>query len=232
MAVEALDFPVLSAYDFSDSLHPNFIQQQGGSQAPVRSGRNSKRDRITGPYEEESRMEWVWYFSFYSFLGFLLETGYAWWTGGELDRKCLLLLPLCPVYGLGACAVLLLPGTVLRSPPLLMIVGGLTATAVEYAVSVFYQKAFSVSFWDYHGQIGNLNGRVCLPFTLAWGLLLLPMVYLIQPAAAQWFSAVPLPVSWAFLSALAADLAVSAVILRHTGDRACLQWYRTAGRPQ
>ena len=48
-------------------------------------------------------MEWFWYFLFYSFLGFLLEVGYAWWTGGSLDRKCLLLLPLCPVYGLGYC---------------------------------------------------------------------------------------------------------------------------------
>ena len=76
-------------------------------------------------------MEWFWYFLFYSFLGFLLEVGYAWWTGGSLDRKCLLLLPLCPVYGLGACAVLLLPGAVLRSPVLLVVVGGLTATAVE-----------------------------------------------------------------------------------------------------
>ena len=62
-------------------------------------------------------MEWFWYFLFYSFLGFLLEVGYAWWTGGSLDRKCLLLLPLCPVYGLGACAVLLLPGAVLPRPP-------------------------------------------------------------------------------------------------------------------
>ena len=159
-------------------------------------------------------MEWFWYFLFYSFLGFLLEMGYAWWTGGSLDRKCLLLLPLCPVYGLGACAVLLLPGAVLRSPVLLVIVGGLTATAVEYAVSVFYQRAFSVSFWDYHSQLGNLNGRVCLPFTLAWGLLLLPMVYWVHPAAAPLFAVIPPPVSWAAL------------------DRTRLQWYRAAERPQ
>ena len=52
-------------------------------------------------------LEWLWYFIWYSFLGFLLEVGYARWTGGRRDRKCLLLLPLCPVYGLGACAVLL-----------------------------------------------------------------------------------------------------------------------------
>ena len=161
-------------------------------------------------------MEWFWYFLFYSFLGFLLEVGYAWWTGGPLDRKCLLLLPLCPVYGLGACAVLLLPSAVLRSPVLL----------------VFYQRAFSVSFWDYHGQIGNLNGRVCLPFTLAWGLLLLPMVYWVHPAAARLFAMIPPPVFWAALAAFTADGIVSSVILRRTGDRTRLQWYRAAERPQ
>ncbi|MFQ9474146.1 MAG: hypothetical protein ACLR0P_14130 [Oscillospiraceae bacterium] len=36
-------------------------------------------------------MEWIWYFIWYSFLGFLLEVGYARWTGGRRDRKCLLL---------------------------------------------------------------------------------------------------------------------------------------------
>ena len=82
-------------------------------------------------------MGWFWYFLFYSFLGFLLEVGYAWWTGGPLDRKCLLLLPLCPVYGLGACAVLLLPSAVLRSPVLLVIVGGLTAWVHPAAVRLF-----------------------------------------------------------------------------------------------
>ena len=76
-------------------------------------------------------MEWLWYFLFYSFLGFLLEVGYALWAGGNLDRKCLLLLPLCPVYGLGACAVLLLPAPVLRVPRALLLLGGLTATAAE-----------------------------------------------------------------------------------------------------
>ena len=171
-------------------------------------------------------MEWFWYFLLYSFLGFLLEAGYALWVGGNPDRKCLLVLPLCPVYGLGACAVLLLPHSVLQSPLLLVLLGGIIATAVEYAVAVFYEKVLTVSFWDYHSVPGNFQGRVCLPFTLAWSVLLLPMVYLIQPAAAAAVSAIPLPVSWAALAALGSDLLVSSFILRHTGDTSQLQWYR------
>ena len=46
---------------------------------------------------------WLWYFYWYSFLGFLLEVAFARISGHpKRDRKCLLLLPLRPVYGLGA----------------------------------------------------------------------------------------------------------------------------------
>ena len=52
-------------------------------------------------------MVWFWYFTICSGAGFLLELGYARATGGRRDRKRTLLLPLCPVYGLGACCILL-----------------------------------------------------------------------------------------------------------------------------
>ena len=163
-------------------------------------------------------MEWFWYFLFYSFLGFLLEVGYAWWTGGPLDRKCLLLLPLCPVYGLGACAVLLLPGAVLRSPVLLVIVGGLTATAVEYGVHLLYDRLLGVRFWDYTQVRGNLRGRVCLPFSLAWGLLTGAALPPVQRALGPVLAAVPPAVTYAVLLVFTADAVVSLRLLRRAGD--------------
>lgn len=171
-------------------------------------------------------LEWLWYFIWYSFLGFLLEVGYARWTGGRRDRKCLLLLPLCPVYGLGACAVLLLPPVVLERPLLLAAAGGAAATGVEDGMALFYERVLRVSFWNYEGLPGSVRGRVCIPFALAWSLLMLPLVYLVHPAAARLAAAIPDPVSWAVLAALLGDLAISGGILRRTGDRACLQWYR------
>ena len=53
---------------------------------------------------------WFWQFLLYSFLGYLLEKGFAALSGSPRQtRKCFLLLPLCPVYGLGVLAVLALP---------------------------------------------------------------------------------------------------------------------------
>ena len=53
---------------------------------------------------------WFWVFLFFSFLGYLLERCFAKLTAAEKqNRKCFLLLPLCPVYGLAVLAVLALP---------------------------------------------------------------------------------------------------------------------------
>lgn len=168
-------------------------------------------------------MVWFWSFFAYSFLGFLLEVSFAWLTGGEPDRRCLLVLPLCPVYGLGACGILLLPAAVRSSPPLLFLLGGLTATGMEYGAALWYERALGVSFWDYRGLPGNVRGRVCLPFSLAWGTLALALVYGVHPLLAPLLAALPLPVGTAAAVTLGADLALSAALLRRTGDRACLR---------
>ena len=93
-------------------------------------------------------MIWVWNFILYSFFGFLLEVAYARATGGRGDRKSLLVLPLCPVYGVGACLILLLPRTVIQNPFTLFLLGGLAATAAEYGMAILYERGLGVSFWD------------------------------------------------------------------------------------
>ena len=168
-------------------------------------------------------MVWFWSFLVYSWLGFLLEAAYALLVGASPDRKCLLVLPLCPVYGLGACTILLLAGRQLGPAPLFLL-GCAAATAVEYAAALFYQRLLGVSFWDYRGLPGNVQGRVCLPFSLAWGLLALPLARWLHPALAPWLAAIPAPVSWAALAVFLCDAVLSAVLLRRTGSKACLNW--------
>ena len=170
-------------------------------------------------------MVWFWSFVLYSFLGFLLELAFARLTGSRPDRKCLVLLPLCPVYGLGAFAILLLPPVVRETPLVLFAASVLISSAVEYAVAVFYEQTMKVSFWDYRGLPWNLHGRVCLLFSLAWGVLALPMARWLHPLLAPQLAKIPAPVSWMAAFTLAADLLFSFVLLRRTGSRDCLRWY-------
>ena len=109
------------------------------------------------------------FFWMYSFGGYLLERAFAALTRAERrERRCLALLPLCPVYGLGMLAVLALPEMEWQ---LLVIWGGAAATAVEFAYHWAGERFLGVRFWDYSQVPGNLAGRVCLPFSLAWGVL-------------------------------------------------------------
>lgn len=167
----------------------------------------------------------LWSFIAYSFAGFLLETAFAWLTGGTAGRKGLLVLPLCPVYGAGACLVLALTAPVRGEPPAVFLVGGLVATAAEYLAALYHEKALGVSFWDYGDLPGSLRGRVCLPFSLAWGTLSLGLVYWLHPLLAPWLARIPAPVGWLTLATLLTDGLFTAALLRTTGDTASLRWY-------
>lgn len=173
------------------------------------------------------KMRIFWYILIYSFLGFLLEVAYARLTHApRRGRKCLLLLPLCPVYGLGGAVITALPPFILRSPALLMLCGAVLATAAEYVMGWFYEVCCHVSFWDYRKLPGNLQGRVCLPFSLAWGALSLVLVYVVHPAVQRFAGALP---AWLLVWAVAlfcADSLVSIFLLRREGTTAVLEWYR------
>lgn len=159
---------------------------------------------------------WLWYFWIYSFLGWLVELAFAVASRSEdRRRRCLLLLPLCPVYGLGMLAVLALPP---MGGSGLAIFGGLTATAVEYAYHWAGERFLGVRFWDYRRVPGNLRGRVCLPFSLAWGLLVWAAVRFVQPGAAALAEAVPAWLTYGCLLIFTADLVCSLRFLRVTGD--------------
>jgi len=161
----------------------------------------------------------LWQFWTYSFLGYLLEKGFAAATrSGQQVRKCFLLLPLCPVYGLGVLAVLTLPPALTGSFWALAVWGGLAATAVEYAVHLFYDKVFHVWFWDYSHLPGNLRGRVCPAFSLIWGVLIAGLLPLFQQVLTPVLSAVPDWLTYAALLLFTADAAVSARLLRVTGN--------------
>ena len=172
----------------------------------------------------------LWTFWTYSFFGYLLEKGYAAATRAERQaRKGFLLLPMCPVYGLGALAVLDLPPALSDGFWSLALWGGLTATAVEYGVHLLYDRLLGVRFWDYSRLPGNFRGRVCLPFSLAWGLLAAAVLPVAQAALEPALASIPPAVTYAMLLVFTADSVVSLRLLRRTGDPGILS-LRALGR--
>lgn len=168
----------------------------------------------------------LWVFLTYSFLGFLLELAYARLTKSEKpDRKCLLALPLCPVYGLAAVGIVALPGFVTRAPVLLFLLGGAVAVGAEYAVGFFTRYAFGVDFWDYSMLRGNVHGLICPLFALFWGLLAVAGRLWLHPLIEPLLEALPGWLGALAAAALAVDVVASSLLLRRRRDPACLRWY-------
>ena len=168
-------------------------------------------------------MIWFWYFLFYSFLGFLLEVFFAHFAGVNPHRKCFRILPLCPVYGFGGCTIAA-AAQEFFSPPAIFFLGMIFATAWEYIMAAFYEDGLGAAFWDYSDVPFNVHGRVCLPFSIAWGALSVPLTLWVHPWLEGLDFSPPTPVTALMLCAVAADGLISCALVIRSGTRDSLNW--------
>lgn len=130
-------------------------------------------------------------FFIYSVLGWLCESVWHFlWHGKYEQRKQLLTLPLCPVYGFGGIML----GTLLGADCGILTLaasGALLASAAELLWYIAFVKMFSVRLWDYSGFRANLFGGVCGLYTLLWGILAVIFVKLINPAVMAFVTRIP-----------------------------------------
>lgn len=162
-------------------------------------------------------------FFVYSFLGCGLETLFALFNLGELvARKTLLFFPLCPVYGLGALAIILTTGKFSYKAWKVFVCGGLAATAVELFMDIFYRDLLGVPFWDYSDQYFNFGGRICVPFALAWGVLAVVMVKYIHPQIHKMIENIPVKVNMPVALIVVFDIVISCTLLALFGDKTAI----------
>lgn len=159
-------------------------------------------------------LNYIGYFFIYSFAGFLLETLFALFIQGEfVMRKCFLFSPLCPVYGLGAIAIISFAGPFRQHPAAVFFVGLLAASIVEYFTDIFYREILGVTFWDYTDMPLNINGRVCLIFSLIWGFLSLALVQFIHPHVDRLIKSSPRALIIALFIFFSLDAIISTILL-------------------
>ena len=114
----------------------------------------------------------VAYFIIYSVVGFIIETIFGILTKGVLEsRKSFLYGSFCSIYGLGAVLMILPLQRFKKNNYTLFAAGFVIGSIIEYLVSLIGELIFHIKWWDYSDQILNLNGRICVLFSLFWGLL-------------------------------------------------------------
>lgn len=89
--------------------------------------------------------------------------------------------PYCPIYGVGVVIVILLVFP-LRKNMLLLYVASVVLTSVLELVTGFaLEKIFHYRWWNYSDVPFNIDGYVCLKFSLMWGIACIIVVDVIHP---------------------------------------------------
>lgn len=113
------------------------------------------------------------YFIIYSIIGLVIEMLYAIITKGTVEsRRGFLYGPFCPIYGLGAVAMIWFLKKYFSKNSYTLFLGGfIVGSVVEYLISFIGEYVFNVKWWDYSNAFLNINGRICVIYSIFWGLL-------------------------------------------------------------
>ena len=113
--------------------------------------------------------ELIWLFLIYSFLGWMLETILAATEQRRLVNRGLINGPLCTIYGV-PIVILTIFGQEL--PLFWLFLGAMiVATVTEWISGHMIERFYHERWWDYSNVKWNLDGYICLPASLVWGVL-------------------------------------------------------------
>lgn len=139
--------------------------------------------------------QYVWIFVAGCYGGFLVETVWCLIKNGYIEsRKSLVLGHLSVAYGMGAVLLTLILVHFQQSKLWkIFLVAFLSGTVTEYICSLGQEICFGSVAWDYSKLPLNINGRVCLLYSLFWGVLGVFWVKAVIPLLQKVFGSVKLP---------------------------------------
>lgn len=122
------------------------------------------------------------YFIIYSIVGYIIETIFGIITKGVWEsRQSFLYGPFCAIYGVGAVIMIIFLHGYSKKYTRLFLGGFIVGSIVEYLVSWIGEMILGVKWWDYSNMPLNINGRICVYFSIFWGFLALYLIGSFNP---------------------------------------------------
>lgn len=131
--------------------------------------------------QEYSLYDLLSLFLIYSFIGWCLETIYAFFRHGYYVNRGFLLGPLCPIYGFGVVIMILLLEPVKDNILLFFLSSTALMSSLEYLTGAAMLKVFNARWWDYREMQYNVDGFITLETSLLWGLLSILLIHSLHP---------------------------------------------------
>lgn len=159
--------------------------------------------------------EFAWIFLIYGFVGWCTEVIFAAVNSGKFVNRGFLNGPICPIYGFGILAVVRLLKPFGNNILLLFVGSVLITSGLEYITGFLLEKLFHQKWWDYSDVPFNIQGYICLKFSLLWGLACMFTVEIIHPLVIKFIHLLPSTLSTilcaVFLSAAITDFILTLI---------------------
>lgn len=172
-----------------------------------------------GKEEKELKIQnLVIYYFVCACIGWILEMIYGYMVFGHFVDRGFLYGPMCPIYGYGAVAMILIVDATQKKNVNVagkFVIITVVFTLLEYLASLVLELIFHQRWWDYTNEILNINGRVCLIFSLMFGIIGLAFAEFIYKPSEKLISKirqkVPKKIIWIILLILFIALNVDTV---------------------
>lgn len=166
-----------------------------------------------------------WVFFIGCFVGVVIETIWCVIQNGHYESRVGLIYgPFNLVYGLGALAMTFCLYNYRNRGKLNSFVGGFAVGSVlEYGCSWFQETVFGSTSWDYSSYAFNLNGRICLLYSIFWGVLGIIWIKQLYPIMAEWILKIPNKIgktlTWALLAFMIFDTVATGLTVLRWSER-------------
>lgn len=160
-----------------------------------------------------------------SFVGVVIELIWCLLKNGYLEsRSGLVYGPFNMLYGVGAFALTVSLYNLRNHSRWLSFLGGfLIGSLIEYGCSFVQELMFGSRSWDYSAMPFNINGRVCLLYSMFWGILGMVWIKNLYPRMSALILKIPdkigKAVTWIMVVFLIFDGAVSLIAMERWVQR-------------
>ncbi|MDD3452904.1 MAG: putative ABC transporter permease [Bacilli bacterium] len=88
--------------------------------------------------------------------------------------------PFCPIYGVGFVTIMIITNNKTNKIYSYLKIF-LATTLIEYIAAYISEIYFNHIIWNYHNYLFNIDGRVCLLYSLIWGTFGYIFIYFVEP---------------------------------------------------
>ena len=165
--------------------------------------------------------EFVWLFVIGCILGYIIEVScYYYKHEIWLNKQGLLYGPFKPIYGLAILVITFIYNkTKIKNAFSIFATGVIIGTIYEYSLSLFQEYVLHTSTWNYSSFKYNINGRIYLPYCIAWGVVTLIWIKFLYPKLKKLIHKIPFKLTVVVGILMILDVVISGLAVYEYSNR-------------